>query len=164
MSLAIRHADATDAVAVRAIYAPIVESTAISFEESPPSVAEMAQRVTDYGSSHAFLVAERAGRVIGYAYGSSHRARVAYRFSVEVTAYVAEDSRGVGVGKALYGELLPLLKTKGFHSAFAGVALPNPASIALHKSVGFDPLGVFRQVGFKFGQWHDVAWLQQVLK
>jgi L-amino acid N-acyltransferase YncA len=163
MSLTVRPAILTDAAAIRAIYAPIVEHTAISFEETVPTEAEMAQRIADYSASHAFLVAERDGRVVGYAYGSTHRARAAYRFSVEVTAYVADEARGSGVGKVLYGELLPTLNAKGFHAAFAGVALPNPASIALHRSAGFEPLGVFREVGFKLGHWHDVAWLQRVL-
>lgn len=163
MSLSIRDAKIADAAAVQAIYAPMVEQTAISFEEIAPTVAEIAQRIEVYGASHAFLVAEREGRVIGYAYGSPHRARAAYRFSVEVTAYVAEEARGCGVGKALYGQLMPILKTKAFHAAFAGVALPNDASIALHEAVGFEQLGVFRHVGFKFGEWRDVAWLQRAL-
>jgi L-amino acid N-acyltransferase YncA len=163
MAVSIRGATAADAAAVQTIYAPIVEHTAISFEDVPPTAAEMAHRIADYSASHAFLVAERGGRLAGYAYGSPHRARAAYGRSVEVSAYVAEDARRTGVGRALYTELFVILKQKGFHAAFAGVALPNPGSIALHQAVGFTPIGVFHQVGFKFGTWHDVSWWERVL-
>jgi phosphinothricin acetyltransferase len=161
--ISIRRATAADAAAVQAIYAPVVEHTAISFEDVPPTIAEMARRIADYSATHAFLVAERGSRVIGYAYGSSHRARAAYRHSTEVSAYVAEEARRTGVGRALYMELLSILAAEGFHAAFAGIALPNPGSVALHQSVGFTPIGVFRQVGFKFGQWHDVGWWERLL-
>jgi L-amino acid N-acyltransferase YncA len=126
-------------------------------------VAEMARRIADYSASHAFLVAERDGQVVGYAYGGPHRARAAYRRSVEVSAYVAGDARRAGVGRALYATLLAILTQRGFHAAFAGIALPNPGSIALHQAVGFAPIGVFHQVGFKFGQWHDVGWWERIL-
>ena len=161
--ISIRSATAADAAAVQAIYAPIVEGTAISFEQEPPTVAEMAHRIEDYSATHAFLVAERGGKIAGYAYGSSHRARAAYRHSTEVSAYVAEDARRTGVGRALYEVLLAILAEKGFHAAFAGIALPNAGSVALHEAVGFTPIGVFQQVGFKFGQWHDVGWWQRLL-
>src|SRR4051812_22776504 len=161
--ISIRSATAADAVAVQAIYAPVVERTAISFEESAPTAAEMARRIADYAATHAFLVAERGSSLIGYAYGSSHRARAAYRQSTEVSAYVAEDARRMGVDRAVYAELLAVLAAKGFHAAFAGIGLPNPGSIALHQAVGFAPIGVFHQVGFKFGQWHDVGWWERLL-
>jgi phosphinothricin acetyltransferase len=153
----------TDAAAVQTIYAPIVEHTAISFEEVAPSTKEMAQRIASIAASHAFLVAEDDGGVVGYAYGSPHRARPAYRHSAEVTVYVAEQARRSGVATALYAGLLPVLKKKGFHAAFAGVALPNPGRLALHQAAGFLPVGVFEQVGFKFGRWHDVSWWQRIL-
>jgi L-amino acid N-acyltransferase YncA len=162
-TFSIRKATAADAAAVQAIYAPIVEHTAISFEEEPPTAAEMARRIADYSATHAFLVAEIGGEVVGYAYGSPHRARAAYRHSAEVSAYVAEDARRTGVGRALYTELLAILTEQGFHAAFAGIALPNPGSVALHEAVGFTPIGVFHQVGFKFGGWHDVGWWERLL-
>jgi phosphinothricin acetyltransferase len=162
-TISIRKATAADAAAVQAIYAPIVEHTAISFEEEPPTTAEMARRIADYSATHAFLVAEMGGAVVGYAYGSPHRARAAYRHSAEVSAYVAEDARQAGVGRALYIELLAILTGKGVHAAFAGIALPNPGSVALHQAVGFTPIGVFHQVGHKFGKWHDVGWWERIL-
>ena len=163
MAISIRPATAADAPAVQSIYAPIVERTAISFEDTPPTTAEMARRIADYSATHVFLVAERGGRIAGYAYGSAHRARAAYRHSTEVSAYVAEDARRMGVGRALYLALLATLQEKGFHAAFAGIALPNPGSIALHQAVGFTPVGVFHHVGFKFGTWHDVGWWERLL-
>jgi L-amino acid N-acyltransferase YncA len=158
----IRSAAAGDAPAVQAIYAPIVIATPISFEEVPPSVEEMGMRIDNTLRSFPYLVAEADGRVIGFAYAGQHRARAAYRWSAEVTVYVAEPARGRGVGRALYGALLPTLADAGFHAAIAGVALPNPASMALHRSMGFESVGTFREIGFKFGRWHDVAWWQRL--
>ncbi len=156
----IRPATADDAPTVRDIYAPIVKNTAISFEDEPPMPSEMARRIE---AALAFLVAERGGRVVGYAYAGAHRARAAYRTSVDVSVYIGEGARRSGIGKALYGALLPHLKHHGYHAAFAGIALPNPGSIALHQSVGFSPVGIFRDVGFKFGKFHDVGWWQRIL-
>jgi L-amino acid N-acyltransferase YncA len=159
----IRLAAADDVPDIHAIYAPIVTATAISFEEIPPSTQEIAARIEHTLQSFPYLVAETNGQVIGFAYAGQHRARAAYRWSAEVTVYGAERARGHGVGRALYSALLPKLSEAGFHAAFAGVALPNPASIALHKSMGFEFVGTFREIGYKFGQWHDVAWWQRLL-
>jgi len=109
-------------------------------------------------------VAEAGGEIQGYAYGSSHRARAAYRWSVETSAYVREGHRGRGLGTCLYGELLPRLAALGYCNAYAGIALPNEGSQALHRRAGFEPVGVFRRVGRKFGSWHDVAWWQRPLR
>ncbi|MCP5367733.1 MAG: N-acetyltransferase [Hyphomicrobiales bacterium] len=160
----LRPVRAEDAAAIQAIYAPIVAETIISFEEEPPSVAEMAARIAATLPAYPYLVAERGGQVVGYAYASQHRARAAYRKSVDVTVYVAESARRAGVGQALYRALLDDLRRRGFHAAFAGIALPNPGSVGLHESVGFTPVGVFREVGFKFGQWRDVGWWQCLLQ
>jgi L-amino acid N-acyltransferase YncA len=160
IGISVRPATVDDAPAVRAIYAPVVEATAISFEDAAPTVEEMGQRI---GAALAFLVAERNGAVLGYAYAGPHRARAAYRSSADVTVYIDESARRSGVGKTLYRQLLLELKRQGFHAAFAGIALPNPGSVALHESVGFTPVGVYREVGFKFGQFHDVGWWQMVL-
>lgn len=155
----IRNANSDDAPAIQAIYAPIVAETAISFEEEIPSVAEMASRIKAFQETHVYLAAEGAdGRLAGYAYSSPHRTRAAYQTSVDVTVYVAESARGLGVGKALYQALLPATAKRGFHAAFAGITLPNPGSVALHESVGFKPVGVYHEVGRKFGRWHDVGW------
>ena len=157
--VAVRVARARDAAAVAAIYAPIVRDTFISFETQAPDAAEMSRRIGSTLATHPWLVAESAdGEVLGYAYASKHQERGAYRWSVNVTAYLAEPARGQGLGRRLYGVLLPLLRRQGFHSAFAGIALPNASSVSLHEAVGFEVLGVYRDVGFKLGAWRDVGW------
>jgi L-amino acid N-acyltransferase YncA len=159
----VRTASTADAAAIAAIYAPIVRETAISFEIEPPTAAEMAGRIETTLAAHPWLVAEAAGFVAGYAYAAAHQARGAYRWSVNTTVYVAEGRRGAGVGRTLYGSLIPILRRQGFRSAFAGIALPNEASVALHQAMGFEALGVYRDVGFKFGRWHDVGWWRLAL-
>ena len=162
-SFEIRLATPRDGAAVAAIYAPIVETTPISFEEVAPNADDMAGRITATLEHYPYLVADDSGRVIGYAYAGAHRTRPAYRWSVDVSVYVADAARGRGVGKALYGDLLERLKQAGHHAAFAGITLPNAASVALHEAVGFCHLGVYREVGFKFDRWHDVGWWQRLL-
>jgi len=147
-----------------AIYSPIVEQTAISFEEVPPSPGEFAARLRKYLEGWRVFVAEQEGQVIGYAYGSSHRERAAYRWSVETSVYVKAGHHRSGIGRALYQELLPALAQAGFCNAFAGVALPNEASLGLHRTLGFTDIGTFPRVGFKQGAWRDVAWLSKTLR
>jgi L-amino acid N-acyltransferase YncA len=129
----------------------------VSFEADPPSVAEMAERIR---AAHAWLVAERDGQVVGYAYATAHRARAAYRWTAEVSAYVDPRAQRTGVGRALYGELLRELRAAGFRLAVAGITLPNDASVRLHESIGFEPVGVYRNIGWKAGAWWDVGWWQ----
>lgn len=155
---AIRIATEQDAGAVTAIYAPVVRETAISFEIEPPTAAEMAQRIAKTLLAYPWLVAERAGQVIGYVYAGKHRDPGAYRWSVNVSIYVDGGTRRQGVGRALYERLIAILKAQGFHSAYAGIALPNAASVGLHEAVGFKPLGIYKEVGFKHGQWRDTGW------
>jgi L-amino acid N-acyltransferase YncA len=161
----IRHADpAGDAAACAAIYAPSVTDAVISFEERPPSSAEFEQRIDRLSRTHQWLVAEDNGEVVGYAYCSPHRDRTAYQWAGEVSAYVAAGHQRRGLGRALYGALLPLLAGQGLYVACAGVTLPNPASVAMHEACGFVPVGVYRRIGFKFGAWHDVGWWQLQLR
>ena len=159
----VRVAERRDAEAIAAIYTPIVRETAISFETDPPTAAIMADRIETTLRRHPWLVAETSGEVVGYVYASEHRQRAAYRWSVDVTAYVSQDARGQGLGRRMYGVLIDTLRAQGFRSAFAGIALPNPASVALHESVGFTALGVYKDVGFKLGRWHDVGWWRLAL-
>jgi L-amino acid N-acyltransferase YncA len=159
----IRPATTTDAEAIQRIYAPFVLETAISFEDVPPSVDEMAGRIISTVRTYPWLVAVISGKVCGYVYASPHRERAAYRFSADTTVYIAPEAQRRGIGHALYAELLPELTRRGIHMAFAGIALPNPGSVALHESIGFVPVGVYREVGFKFGRWHDVGWWQRAL-
>ena len=158
--MTVRPAGPGDAAACLAIYAPYVEGSHVSFEERAPSEEEMRERIVRYASTHAWLAAVENGSVVGYAYGCPHRARPAYRWSAEVAIYVAPAARGKGVAKALYAALFARLKERGYHSLFAGVTLPNDASVALHKAAGFSPVGVFRRVGFKDGAWRDTSWWQ----
>ncbi len=161
MPALIRPVAAGDAAAIADIYRPIVEDTIISFEETPPDASEIARRIAYITEHYPYLVAVDNGGVTGYAYASRHRERYGYRFSAEVSVSVAEHARGNGVGRALYTELFSQLRERGFHQAFAGVALPNDGSVAMHAAFGFEPIGVFREIGFKFGRWIDVAWFQR---
>ena len=159
----VRDATAQDAAACAAIYAPYVTDTPISFEEQPPSASEMADRILAASRTHAWVVLEDGGRVVGYAYGGPFRNRAAYRFSCEVSVYVETGRRRTGAGRALYEALLPRLTERGFNTALAGMTMPNDASVALHRAMSFHPVGTYREVGFKHGAWHDVAWVQRIL-
>jgi phosphinothricin acetyltransferase len=154
----LRPAERRDAGAIAAIYAPIVRDTFISFETEPPSDLAMAERIEATQRRYPWLVATTDEEVLGYAYASEHRQRAAYRWSVDVTTYVAETARGKGVGRRLYGGLITMLRAQGFRGAFAGIALPNDASVGLHEAVGFKALGVYKDVGFKLSVWRDVGW------
>jgi phosphinothricin acetyltransferase len=154
-SITVRPASVDDAGAVLDIYARYVTDTAISFEEEPPSVEEMASRIAH---SHVWLVAEDGAALLGYAYASPFHRRAAYRWSVEISIYLREDARGRGIGRRLVGDLLDELRARGFVNAFAGTTMPNPASVALFESFGFEKIGHQRHVGFKRGTWHDVGW------
>lgn len=152
-----------DAPAVQAIYAPYVTDTIVSFEEVPPDIVEVERRIAAILPKYPYLVAEEDGRIVGYAYASEHRTRAAYRTSVDVAVYVAPDVHRNGVARCLYSRLLPAAASLGYHAAFAGIALPNKASVGLHEAMGFEPVGIYREVGQKFGAWHDVGWWQRLL-
>lgn len=161
----LRLAQIGDAAAIQAIYAPIVADTAISFELAPPSVEEIAQRIEKTLVTLPWWVSlDAAGEVNGYVYASKHRERAAYQWAVDVSVCLRADSRGQGLGRRLYERLLAQLRELGYHQAFAGIALPNAASVALHEAMGFRPLGVYRRVGYKHGAWHDVGWWQATLR
>jgi L-amino acid N-acyltransferase YncA len=160
----IRGATEHDATAVAEIYAPAVAATAISFELEPPTATEMARRIAQTITMYPWLVYEDAdGTVMGFARAARFRERPAYQWSVEVSAYVRRDAHRRGIGRRLYETLLPLLAKQRFCTAYAGIALPNAASIGLHESLGFVPVGVFRGAGYKLGAWHDVGWWQRPL-
>lgn len=160
----IRSATEADAPAVLEIYRPFVENTAVSFEMVAPTVDELAARVRKAQTNWEWLVAERDGQILGYAYGSMHRERPGYRWSVEVSAYVDPRHHRQGVGRALYLRLFEILTDKGFCNAYAGITQPNEASVALHRSLGFEPVGIFKSIGRKYGKWQDVAWFHRVLR
>lgn len=159
----VRVASADDAAAIAEIYGPYVRDTAISFEETPPSVAAMRTRIETTLSAYPFLVFEDAGRVVAYAYASRHAERAAYRWSCDVAVYAAPHVQRRGIGQALYTQLFATLSRQGVHSAYAGITLPNEKSVGLHEAMGFEHLGVYREVGFKHGAWRDVGWWQRVV-
>jgi L-amino acid N-acyltransferase YncA len=159
----VRDASEDDAAACAAIYAPYVRETAVSFEGEPPSPAQMAERIAVATRTHAWVVLENDDRVVGYAYCGPHQERTAYRFSCEVSVYVEQGRRRTGSGRALYEALFDRLAARGYLMAVAGMTLPNEASVGLHRAMGFEPVGVYRRIGWKFGAWHDVAWTQRAL-
>jgi L-amino acid N-acyltransferase YncA len=164
MTTTIRLADGGDAEQIAAIYGPIVRDTAISLEVEPPDAREMRGRISKTLARFPWLVCERGGAVLGYAYASLHRVRAAYQWSADVSVYVHAQIRRSGVGQALYSSLFEILVLQGFYNAYAGITLPNPASVGLHEALGFRPVGVYRSVGFKLGSWHDVGWWQLALQ
>jgi phosphinothricin acetyltransferase len=147
-----------DAAPVADIYRPSVESGLASFEEVAPDAAEVKRRMATTLATLPWLVAEVDGHVAGYAYAGPHHARPGYRWSVNVSVYVADGYAGRGIGRQLYRALFALLARQGFVNVYAGVTLPNDASVALHRSMGMEPVGTYHRVGFKQGAWRDVAW------
>src|SRR5262245_19879098 len=131
----IRMACEADGETLLSIYAPFCENTAVSFETAAPTRADMARRIRETLIRFPWLVAQRDGEVVGYAYGSAHRQRAAYRWSVETTVYIREDRRHLGIGRGLYEGLISILRRQGFYNAFAGITLPNPASVGFHESL-----------------------------
>lgn len=160
----LRMANEQDASAIRAIYAPFCDSSVTSFEAIAPSLEEMQARIRKITTQYPWLVCERGGVVLGYAYAGAHRERAAYRWSVDVAVYIAGGHHRTGMGRALYTALFRLLVLQGYFKAYAGVTLPNPGSVGLHEAMGFTPVGVYRGVGYKFGAWHDVGWWQLPLQ
>jgi L-amino acid N-acyltransferase YncA len=164
MTWNLRLATSADAAAIAEIYRPIVASTPISFELDPPDQHEFERRIEKTLTNHPWLVCENRRRVAGYAYASRHRERSAYQWSVDTSVYVHSDFRRRGVGQALYTSLFRILVAQGYYNAYAGITLPNPGSVGLHESLGFKPLCVYRNVGYKMGAWYDVGWWELALQ
>jgi len=164
MSARIRLATTEDAAAVAAIYRPSVDGSVTSFETVAPDAPEMARRIDGTLAAFPWLVCAIDDTVAGYAYGGRHRERAAYRWSVEVSVYIDAAFRRRGVGRGLYESLFAILAAQGYVNAFAGVTLPNAASVGLHEAMGFEPIGTFRRIGQKYGAWHDVGWWQLALR
>lgn len=160
----IRCAVPGDAVQICAIYNPYIVDSTITFEETLVSIEEMAQRIRDVSKQGRWLVDERGGRIVGYAYATPWRVRSAYRFSVESTVYVAPDAARQGVARGLYEALLAALQEDGIHAVIGGIAQPNLASVALHERLGFEKIAHFKEVGQKFGKWIDVGYWQRIFR
>ena len=156
--LVIRPAHDADAAAVAAVYAPYVYDTAVSFELEAPTAAIMARRIDETLVTHPWLIADRGGDVVGYAYAGKHSQRAAYRWTADVTIYVRAQERRSGIGRSLYSALLTMLRRMGLRSAFAEIVLPNSGSVGLHEAMGFQHIGTHKDIGFKLGRWHDIGY------
>jgi L-amino acid N-acyltransferase YncA len=159
----VRDATKHDAGACAAVYAPYVTDTVVTFESEPPSAADIAERIAAAQRTHAWLVLEDDGRVVGYAYGGPYRSREAWRWSCETSVYLETGRRRGGGGRALYTALLDRLAARGYRTAIGVMTLPNDASEGLHRAMGFAAVGVHPRIGWKFGAWHDVAFAQRAL-
>ena len=162
----VRRVRLEDAAAITAIYAPIVRDTATSFETEPPDAADMEGRIRRTAEHLPWLVGVRVSEsgeedVIGYAFATPYRSRAAYRWSVEVSVYVDESSRGRGIARSLYSRLHALLRDQGYRITYAVITLPNPASVRLHEALDYRQIGVFRCAGYKLAAWHDVLWMRR---
>ncbi len=164
MTTRIRTADPQDADEILSIYRPYVEHTAISFEQVVPSSVEIAERIRSITQNYAWLLYESEEQLLGYAYATGFRARPAYRWTVETTIYLAKQARGSAIATQLYQALFDNLAHRGFYTAVAVVTEPNPASEKFHRKMGFEKIGIFRAVGYKLNQWHDVGWWQKQLQ
>ena len=160
----IRAATTADAAAIAAIYNHYVLHTIITFEEEAVGVADMAQRITEIlGAGLPWFVWQENDRVLGYAYAGKWKSRCAYRYSVESSIYLAQEATGRGLGTKLYVALVEALRTKGIHSIIGGIALPNPASVGVSEKLGFQKIGHFKEVGWKFEKWIDVGYWELIL-
>ncbi|HFR3504524.1 TPA: N-acetyltransferase family protein [Streptococcus suis] len=159
----IQSAQIEDAADLVAIYAPYVENTAITFETVVPTVADFGSRIEKTLKQFPYLVAVEEGQILGYAYASTYYARAAYDWTVELSVYVSREVHGKGIGSLLYAALEEELTVRGFKNFLACIALPNPASLALHEKRGYEQVAHFKKVGYKFGTWHDIVWLQKSL-
>ncbi len=147
-----------------AVYAPFVQKTAVTFEVTTPPAGEFERRVAAVLKQAPWLVCERSGTVLGYAYASEHRPREAFRWSVDSSIYVGEGHQRRGIGRALYEALMGCLRLQGYYNVYAGITLPNQASVGLHEALGFQHVATFRSEGYKLGAWHDVGWWQLALR
>jgi phosphinothricin acetyltransferase len=156
-------ATCADAEAVCAIYNHYVAHTIVTFEEQLVTPADMQSRIAVVLEKLPWLVLEHDGAIAGYAYASPWKARSGYRFAAESSIYLAPAQTGRGFGSRLYASLLENLRARNIHCVIGGAALPNPASVALHERLRFTKVAHFRENGFKFGGWIDVAYWQRLL-
>lgn len=164
MTIMIDFASQEDAEQIAEIYGPCVKDTFISFEIEAPTALQMCDRILATTEKYPWLVTRRGTKVLAYTSANQHRTRAAYQWSVDVGIYVLASERRSGLGRNLYKALFQVLRLQGFYNAYAGIALPNVASVALHESLGFQALGVYKRVGFKLGAWREVGWWQLALQ
>lgn len=164
MGATIRVGAEGDTGAITDIYTSIVEDTHFSFETTPPAESEMAGRIRETLERFPWVVCEYDGRVVGYSYASPHNDRSAYQWSIDVSVYIGEEWQRRGVAQGLYESLFALLRRQGFYTAYAVIALPNPPSVALHKDLGFERVGLYEKAGYKHGDWRDVSHWELLLQ
>jgi Sortase and related acyltransferases len=159
----IKSATPDDAEAILNIYAPYITDTCVSFETEVPTITGFAERISNIIKTYPYLVCEIDGNIVGYAYAARHRERAAYKYSADVSIYIKPEYHHRGIGKALYIKLFELLREREIYTAFAAITLPNESSVGLHKTLGFTEIGVYHNVGYKFGKWLDLIWLEKPL-
>lgn len=159
----IRPVKISDAEDICAIYNEYIENTRITFEEEILTVEEMASRIKSVTQNHPWIVYEKKNTILGYTYASQWKKRSAYRHSIETGIYLHSKHLGKGIGTKLQKALLAKLENQSIHSVIAGIALPNPASIALYEKLGFEKVAHFKEVGYKFNQWVDVGYWELIL-
>jgi phosphinothricin acetyltransferase len=162
-SFLIREVTVADAADIYNVYKPYVDNTAISFEAVTPSVEEIEYKIKKITEMYPWLVCEHQGKVVGYAYGSTHRERPAYKWSVESSIYVDEAFHGAGIARILYETVFAILKLQGYCSVYAGVLSSNEKSCRFHEAIGFSEIGIFKHIGYKLGKWHSNKWYQLFL-
>ena len=160
--ITLRIAKKEDTNSILEIYRPYIESSPVSFETSVPAVSDFWKRIKHILEENPFLVCEIDAQIAGYAYAGTHRKRASYRWTKEVSVYVHPDFRRRGIAKGLYKALIQVLKIQGVHSILAGITLPNAQSIQFHQALGFQKIGTYTDVGYKFGQWHSVSWWELI--
>lgn len=149
-----------DIEAVYKIYQPFIGESAVTFETTDPGLNSFGTRVLNIAKKYPFLVAVENGLIAGYAYACEHRSREAYRWTVETSVYIAQSAQNKGIGTQLYQELFFALYKRNYKLAYALITIPNESSVALHRKLGFTPLAVHKNAGFKSGAWHDVLWME----
>ena len=156
----IRSATTDDTGPILKIYAPYIENTSYTFETEVPTVDSFKERISSYLKNWPWLVCELDGVIAGYAYGTRHRERVAYQWSIESSVYVHDDYQRMGVARALYTALINILKLQGFRNLYAVINLPNDKSVSFHEKLGFEYFATYKNVGYKLGRWKNVGWWQ----
>jgi L-amino acid N-acyltransferase YncA len=163
-TLHIRTATVADAEKLLAVYAPYILHTANTFEYDVPSLQAFEEKVEKITAKYPWLLCERNGELLGYAYGSTHRERTAYQWCAESTVYLAEKHHRKGVARVLYAALFDMMKLQGYYSIYASILSTNTASVAFHRAVGFEDIGLFKNIGYKLGEWHSNIWMQYFLQ
>lgn len=161
LSHAIRLAAVADSEEILNIYAPYVSDTAVSFETEVPKPKEFAKRIEDIRRKYPYIVYLIDNKIVGYAYASSHRQRAAYCYDADASIYLLPECHGSGIAGKLYGCLFEILRELGYYNIYAGCSSSNPQSFRFHQKVGFTTVGTYHKVGYKFGKWYDVTWLEK---